>query len=146
MRLTSFTDYALRALIFIAAHEDRVLTKREISEAYDLSLHHVGKIMHQLGQAGYIDVKRGRDGGFTLARPAEEICIGDVIRDFEEIALVECSTGRVNHCAISGVCGLIPVFAEATREFQAVLDKYSLADVLGGPRRQARYRSSFLVE
>ncbi len=146
MRLTSFTDYALRALIYLGTNEGRLVTKREISEAYGLSLHHVGKIVHQLGLKGYVEVKRGRDGGVRLARSADEIRLGDLVRDFEEMALVECSPGRENHCPITGVCGLIPILNEAIQEFLAVLDGRTLADVLGGPRHQARYRASFLVD
>ncbi len=146
MRLTSFTDYALRALIYLGTKEGQIVTKREISEAYSLSLHHIAKIVHKLGQKGYVEVKRGRDGGVLLARPPAEIRIGDVVRDLEEISLVECSPGRENRCPITGVCGLIPVLSEAVREFQAVLDRYTLADVLGGPDQVARYRESFLVD
>ncbi len=146
MRLTSFTDYALRALIYLGTHRDRFVTKREISDAYGLSVNHVGKIVHRLGIAGYVDIKRGCDGGVTLSRPPEKICIGDVVRDLEEMALVECSAGRENHCPITGVCGLIPVLSEALGDFLAVLDRYTLADVLGGARKRARYRESFLTE
>jgi len=146
MRLTAFTDYALRALIYLGTNEGRLVKKREISDAYGLSLHHVAKIVHQLGQKGYVEVKRGRDGGVRLARPPADIRVGDVVRDFEEIALVECSPGRENQCPITGVCGLIPILTEATRDFQAALDRYTLDDVLGGKRTRSRYRASFLVD
>jgi len=130
MHLTRFTDYGLRALIFLALAPERMGSIAEVAAAYDISESHMTKVVHKLGQAGLADTVRGRNGGLRLARDAASIGIGEVVRAMEpELALVECQAG--NFCAIGGMCKLQRIVDEAQAALMAVLDKYTLADVAG---------------
>lgn len=146
MRLTTFTDYALRALVYLATNDKRRVTKQDIADAYGISLHHVAKIAQRLAQNGYVEARRGREGGLRLAMDPSEISLGRVVRDFEEFALVECFRGEENQCPIAPTCGLIPILGEAVEAFCSVLDRKTLADIVSGPRNAAAYRRYFLVE
>jgi Rrf2 family nitric oxide-sensitive transcriptional repressor len=126
MRLTRYTDYALRVLLYVGARPDRLCSIGEIAEAYDISRNHLMKVVHNLGRDGFLETVRGRTGGIRLARPATEIRVGEVIRRTEEgFELVDC-----NGCPILPVCGLPGVLNEALRAFIGVLDRYTLADVV----------------
>ena len=140
MRLTKHTDYALRALIFAASHDDRLVSTEEISDAYGISVNHLVKIVNNLGKEGFLEVRRGRSGGLRLGRPASEIGIGAVVRACEpDFALVECLEGGGDACPITPACALIRPLIEAKEAFLAVLDRYTLADVVG-PQNVGRYR------
>jgi Rrf2 family nitric oxide-sensitive transcriptional repressor len=124
MRLTRYTDFAMRVLIHLASH-DEASSIAQIAKRYDISHNHLMKIVQDLGRAGFIATSRGRFGGIRLGRPANKINVGDVIRHTEEgFDLVDC-----NSCLIAGACGLPSVLHEATSAFLAVLDRYSLADI-----------------
>ena len=124
MKLTRYSDYALRVLTYLASH-DRLASIREIATRYRISENHLMKVVHDLGRAGFIATTRGRGGGIRLARPASEIVIGQVVRHTEDsFDLVDCG-----HCLIAPACGATAVLAEATQAFLAVLDRYTLADV-----------------
>ncbi len=129
MRLTTMTDYALRLLMYVAQQPDRLCTISEVATAYNISEAHLMKITHQLGLAGYIETVRGKGGGMRLAKPADEINLGAVVRSIEpDFMLVEClATG--NSCALTGHCKLTGIFSAALRHFLAHLDGYSLADL-----------------
>jgi Rrf2 family nitric oxide-sensitive transcriptional repressor len=130
MHLTKFTDYGLRTLIFLALVPDRLASIAEVANAYGISESHMTKVVHKLGQAQLVETLRGRNGGLRLARPAQEIGLGKVVRAMEpELALVECQSGQ--HCAIGGICRLQNIADEAQSAMVAVLDKYTLADVAG---------------
>lgn len=130
MKLTAFTDYSLRVLIYLAAEPDRRATISEISSAFDVSEHHLTKVVHFLGKSGWIDTVRGKGGGMMLAKPAREIGVGRVIRDTEGAALpAECFSASASDCAIIGCCQLKDVLAEAVRAFYGALDRYTLADI-----------------
>lgn len=138
MRLTRFTDYGLRTLIYLAVRPEQLGSIAEIAGAYGISEHHMTKVIHALGKAGLIDTLRGRNGGLRLARPAAEIGLGDVVRATEpEIALVECQTGA--HCVIGDACRLRSIMDEAAGALLAVLDRYTVADV-ASPRSRALLR------
>jgi len=140
VRLTKHTDYALRALIFAASHDDRLVSTEEISDAYGISVNHLVKIVNNLGKEGFLEVRRGRSGGLRLGRPASEIGIGAVVRACEpDFALVECLEGGGDACPITPACALIRPLIEAKEAFLAVLDRYTLADVVG-PQNVGRYR------
>jgi len=125
MKLTRYSDYALRVLTYLASHDDRRASIREIAERYRISENHLMKVVHDLGRAGFIATSRGRGGGLRLARPAGEIVLGDVVRHTEDsFDLVDCAS-----CLIAPACGATAILAEATRAFLAVLDRYTLADV-----------------
>jgi Rrf2 family transcriptional regulator, nitric oxide-sensitive transcriptional repressor len=129
MRLTRFTDYALRTLIYVGAHEPRQSSIAEIARAYAISETHLVKVVHQLGRLGLIRTTRGRGGGIRLGKLPSEIAVGAVIRQTEEdLALVECFVGGA--CAITAPCRLRRVLGEALAAFLAVLDRYTLADLL----------------
>lgn len=126
MRLTQYTDYALRVLIFLGSRDDGLSSIAEIARAYDISQNHLMKVVQHLGQLGYIETLRGRNGGIRLGLPAEQIVIGELVRQTEgDMDLVDCSS-----CAIAGPCKLPSVFREATLAFLTVLDKYTLNDLL----------------
>jgi Rrf2 family transcriptional regulator, nitric oxide-sensitive transcriptional repressor len=134
MQLTKFSDYALRVLMYAHAAGDRRVTIEEMAGAYDISRAHLMKVVNALTRAGYLTAVRGRSGGLTLARPANEIGLGDVVRATEpDFALVECfSTG--NQCVITQCCRLPGVLNEALRAFLAVLDRQTLASIRLKPR------------
>ena len=138
MRLTRFTDYGLRTLIYLALKPDTLASIAEISTAYGISENHMTKVVHALGQAGLIETLRGRNGGLRLARRADEIGLGEVVRATEpELALVECQAGA--HCAIGDACLLHGIMDEAAGALLAVLDRYTVADV-ASPRSRALLR------
>lgn len=124
MRLSRHTDYALRVLIHLAAVPDRLASIAEIASAFGISQNHLMKVVNHLGRGGFVRTVRGRGGGIALARPAEEIIIGAIVRACEpDLNLADC-----NGCVIARACGLISPLDEAVRAFLAVLDRYSVAD------------------
>ena len=127
MRLTRYTDYAMRVLLYAGAQEEgRLSPISEISRAYAISQNHLMKVVNDLVNAGYLESVRGRFGGIRLARPATEINVGAVVRHTEEgFELVECGS-----CVIAPACGLTGALGEALAAFMKVLDGYSLADLL----------------
>lgn len=132
MRLTRYTDYALRTLIYVGLHEPEQSSIAAIARAYGISENHLTKVVHQLGRLGLIRTIRGRGGGLRLAKPPGEIVVGAVVRQTEDdLALVECFGG--GSCAITAPCRLRRVLGEALAAFLAVLDRYTLADLLGSP-------------
>ncbi|WP_183750333.1 Rrf2 family transcriptional regulator [Pseudochelatococcus contaminans] len=137
MRLTNFSDYSLRMLLYAATCRDRLITIEETADLYGISRHHLMKVANQLTQAGFLKAIRGRHGGLELARDAAEIRLGDVLRATEpDFALVECfapvkPNGSV--CRISASCRLRGVLAEALQAFMETMDRYTLADVLLSP-------------
>ena len=134
MRLTSFTDFALRLLMYAAAHEGRLITIEEASEVYDISRAHLMKITNTLTRAGFLKAVRGRSGGLTLAKPPSKRQLGDVVRVTEpDFALVECF-GTGNQCTITRSCRLRGILHEGLDAFAAVLDSYTLADLMLRPK------------
>lgn len=130
MKLTAFTDYALRVLIYLAAQSGRRATIAEICAAFGVKENHLTKVVHHLGRRGWVETTRGKGGGLLLAKPAKDIRIGDVVRDTEGQAQpAECFSPEESHCCIAPVCQLKGVLAEAVQAFYAVLDRCSLADI-----------------
>jgi Rrf2 family nitric oxide-sensitive transcriptional repressor len=133
MRLTSFTDFALRLLMYAAAR-DRLITIEEASEVYGISRAHLMKITNTLTRAGFLKAIRGRSGGLVLAKPPSKIRLGDVVRATEpDFALVECFADG-NQCIITRSCRLRGILHEGLDAFNAVLDKYTLADLMLKPK------------
>jgi Rrf2 family nitric oxide-sensitive transcriptional repressor len=129
MELSHFTDYSLRVLILAAARSGEKITLVEISTTYRISHHHLVKVVHYLGKAGYLRNTRGRTGGIMLGRKPEDICIGDVIRSTEShLDLVECFNTKTNTCRLTPACRLKGALMEARTAFLDVLDSYTLAD------------------
>jgi Rrf2 family transcriptional regulator, nitric oxide-sensitive transcriptional repressor len=130
MRLTLHTDYALRVLIHVAVADGKLIRISDIAETFDISKHHLMKIVNDLSQKGYLDTVRGHGGGVRLRSPPRDINIGEVVRETEEtLAVVGCLERR-GYCPIQRVCELRGVFDEATQAFLAVLDRYTLADLI----------------
>ena len=132
MRFTRYTDYALRVLMYLGLKpEDDLATIREIAESYDISENHLMKVVHRLGLNGYIVTVRGRQGGMRLAQPPSAINLGDVVRHCEDdLRIVECFDPDTNTCPIAGTCALPAILDEALTAFLAVLDRYTLADLM----------------
>ncbi|MBN9548198.1 MAG: Rrf2 family transcriptional regulator [Alphaproteobacteria bacterium] len=130
MRLTTFSDYALRVLMYAATAGDRLITIEETANTYNISRGHLMKVVNILTRTGYLKGVRGRSGGFTLAEPPSAINLGAVVRATEpDFALVECfATG--NQCIITKRCQLPGVLNEALNAFIHTLDRYTLADIL----------------
>ena len=130
MRLTLWTDYALRTLIYVGAKAGRLATIAEIAEGFDVSKPHLMKIVNRLAQQGYLETVRGRGGGMRLARAASAIRVGAVVRDTEEELAVMGCLSSPGFCRIERCCVLQRALREATDAFLAVLDDYTLADLL----------------
>jgi Rrf2 family nitric oxide-sensitive transcriptional repressor len=130
MRLTNMTDYAMRLLMYLGRHPDRLCTIAEIARAYSISEPHLMKITHRLALRGWIRTVRGKHGGMELAHAPRDIRLGAVIRDMEnDLALVECM-GASNTCTLRGQCGLTHIVEGALRAFMDHLDRHTLADLL----------------
>jgi Rrf2 family nitric oxide-sensitive transcriptional repressor len=136
MKLTRYSDYSLRVLMYLAVRPEYLATIDEISKAYGISRAHLVKVVHQLGRAGFVETVRGRGGGIQLARAPEEISIGRVVRHTEEnLAIVECFEPTTSHCRIESACGLRGVLEEALDAFLETLDRYTLADLVARRRK-----------
>ena len=133
MRLTNFTDYALRVLMYAGSSDGRLITIDETARFYGISRAHLMKVVNALTRAGYLKAVRGRSGGLRLGLPAAEIRLGDVVRRTEpDFALVECFT-TCNRCAITHCCRLRGALREALADFVSALDRYTLADLIVDP-------------
>jgi Rrf2 family nitric oxide-sensitive transcriptional repressor len=131
MKLTAFTDYSLRVLIYLAAEPARRATIHEIARAFDVSEHHLTKVVHFLGKQAWVGTVRGNGGGLALAAPAQTLCVGEVVRRTEGHALpAECFRDDGGSCVISRGCQLRGALGEAVDAFYAVLDQYTLADLV----------------
>ncbi|MBV8682799.1 MAG: Rrf2 family transcriptional regulator [Caulobacteraceae bacterium] len=132
MRLTVYSDFSLRVLMYVALHPDERPTIAEIAASYGVSKNHLMKVVYQLGVAGYVTTLRGKNGGLRLARPAEEIGLGELVRRTEpDMALAPCfeSTNGAG-CPITPACKLRRALWEARAAFLEVLDAYTLADLV----------------
>lgn len=130
MRLMSFTDYGLRMLMRLASAPERAFSSAELAEEFGLSRNHLTKIMQHLARGGIVETRRGGGGGAILARPAQEISLGTLVRLLEEgQSLVECFDASRGACSIDGPCRLKARLRSAERAFMADLDRSSLADI-----------------
>jgi Rrf2 family nitric oxide-sensitive transcriptional repressor len=137
MRLTLYTDYSLRVLLYLANKEDEIVTITELADFYKISRNHLVKVVHNLGLNGYLLTIRGRNGGLKLARPAKEIQIGEVVRSTEpDFDLLECFNPATDQCVITRSCNLKGVIFNAQASFMGVLDKYTLADITKSSRKK----------
>ncbi len=131
MRLTDYTDYALRLLMHLGSHPGKTITIREIAVVHGISHNHLSKIVNHLGLLGILDTLRGRAGGIRLARPPEQIMLGAVIRLTEpDFKMVECFSEGDNTCVLAGRCQLRRLLADATSAFLAKLDHVPLSVLL----------------
>lgn len=131
MRLTSFTNYALRVLMFAAVKGETLSSVHEISDSYGISRAHLVKCVHMLGRWGYLKSFRGRNGGFRLALAPDQITVGEIVRHTEEgLDLVECFNPETNTCPLIEVCRLKLTFQKGLMAFLEVLDSVSVADLV----------------
>lgn len=139
MRLTTRTNLAMRTLMFCAVNDGRIVRKADVAEACNASLNHLGLVINLLGQAGFIETARGRNGGIRLARPAEDIRIGAVCRLLEsDVPFAECFPGGEDQCPLKSCCRLRGALGRALEAFYATLDEVTLADLTNDNRGLAR--------
>ncbi len=130
MKLTSYTNYALRSLQMAAVRSPELVRVDDVANVHGLSRPHIVKIVHELGKAGYLETVRGRGGGFRLGLLPEKIIVGDVVRLTEgPIDVVECMNSETNTCVLIGICRLSTAMKKATEAFMAVLDQLTIADI-----------------
>ena len=133
MRLTSFTDYSVRVLMYVGQKDGELASIREVSEAYGISRNHLMKVVHLLGKGDYLDTIRGKNGGFRLGKDPADINIGALIRYTEEdMNIVECFGSKEGRCALKEECRFSGVMEEALQAFLTTIDKYTLKDLLEG--------------
>lgn len=133
MRLSEYTDYTLRVLMYCATHRQRLVTIGELAEQHGLSKNHLMKVVNDLARQGLIETTRGRGGGLRLLTEPEAIRIGDVVRASEtDFRLVECFDPRTNACTLSPSCRLKHLFDEALQGYFKALDGATLADMTAG--------------
>lgn len=139
MQLTLHTDFSLRTLIYVALKpEGQLSTVSEVAEALQMPRNHLVKVVHHLGRAGFLHTLQGKNGGISLARPARQICVGDVIREMEPtLQAIDCTKPSGN-CRLLPSCQLRLILQEASAAFIAVLDNYTLADLVTEPARMMR--------
>lgn len=143
MRLTTYSDYSLRVLLYLSLHGDNLSTIKDIAQSYNISKNHLMKVVHNLVTAGYIESIRGRSGGLRLAREPKDIILGEVVRKTEDdFKIVECFDPKTNTCRIAEDCKLKHMLNEALFAFLNVLDKYTLQD-LSSPRTSLKSTLGF---
>lgn len=139
MKLTAFTDYSLRVLIYLAAQPGRRATIAQIATAFDVSEHHLVKVVHFLGKQGWLANVRGKGGGLELGERPEDIVVGQVVRATEgSTQVAECFGESGGDCQIAPDCRLRGVLGEAVAAFYRVLDAYTLADLVRNRQQLAR--------
>lgn len=130
MRLTQYSNFALRTLQLLALRAPAIVSVEDVARAHRISRSHLVKVAHELGRRGYVETIRGRSGGMRLARPAEEITVGEIIRWSEApLELVECFNSDTNTCPLLGICHLSRGIQRALRAFMSVLDDMTIADI-----------------
>jgi Rrf2 family nitric oxide-sensitive transcriptional repressor len=130
MKLTSYSNFALRSLQLAALRGPDLIRVDDVVKVHGLARPHIVKIVHDLGKAGYLETVRGRGGGFRLARKPEDITVGEIVRLTEgSFDLVECFNPTSNTCPLIGICKLSHALHEAYRAFMAVLDDLTIADI-----------------
>jgi Rrf2 family nitric oxide-sensitive transcriptional repressor len=138
MRLSTFTDYSLRVLMYLAAKPGERATIAQIAAAFDVSEHHLVKVAHSLGKAGWLANARGKGGGLELAVSPDKIVVGHVVRHTEGRAVMAECFEDGNECSITPECRLRGVLADAVKALYAVLDDFTLADIVKNRRQLAK--------
>lgn len=140
MRLTQYTDFSLRVLIYLALRQGERCRIRDIADGYGISRNHLMKVVQQLASSGFIRATRGAGGGLELERDPHTIRVADVVREMEpDFAMVECLRPG-NRCAVTPTCRLPPMLHRATQAYLDVLDQYTLADLIGPKDHDATRR------
>ena len=130
MQLSKFGDYSFRVLIY-AGTKKSLCTTSEISKAFEISQHHLVKVVHRLEKLGYLKTKKGKNGGFILSKDPSEVLVGDAFQSIEQnLDLLECFSKEMNQCVIHDACRLKHVFYRALEQFIGCLNQYTLKDLL----------------
>jgi Rrf2 family nitric oxide-sensitive transcriptional repressor len=130
MHLTTYSDYSMRVLVYLGLQREKLTTIADIAKAYDISENHLMKVVHHLALEGYIETVRGKGGGMRLAREPETINLGKLVRKTEgDDGLLAC-TYEVSNCCIQPACNLVGILREAHNALFAVMEKYTLADLI----------------
>ena len=138
MRLTFSTDYALRLLMLVGLETEHLVIIEEVADRFGISKNHLMKVAYQLGQAGYLETVRGRNGGLRLGKASSQIVVGEVVRRIEpDFAVVECENPE-GYCRITPSCVLRSAMREAVQAFLGKLDQYTLEDLLR-PKSKLRH-------
>lgn len=144
MRLSLFSDYSLRVLMFGALKDGAPFSLSEVAGAYDISRNHVVKVVNHLSKLGYLETKRGRNGGIALGMKPEDIHIGMLVRRTENSpVIVECFDAKTNTCPMNGMCSLKGILGEAMQAFYAKLDQHTLKDLVSGTHRKRMIATLF---
>ncbi|MBC7684859.1 MAG: Rrf2 family transcriptional regulator [Bdellovibrionales bacterium] len=139
MRLTAYTDYSLRTLIFLAMNREQLVTIQDIADAHGIAKNHLTKVVHRLGTLGYIETVRGRNGGLRLGREPADITVGEVVRHTEtDFFMASCFDEDATGCMYSAACGLKGVLGKATSAFLDVLDAVTLEQMMIKEERKAK--------
>lgn len=144
MRLTTYTDYALRTLMYLAANRDRLVTIQDIANTHGIAKNHLTKVVHQLGILGFVESLRGRNGGIMLGKEPAQINIGAVVRSTEpDFYMAECFDPQKNHCILSSDCILKDTLYQATAAYLAVLDGTTLENLMATSHSPAAKNTDF---
>lgn len=128
MKITQFTDYSLRLMLYLARNPDRVISVREVAEFYGISSEHLKKIVRRLAELGYLSTLRGKNGGLRLACAPAEVNLGRLMRQEENLCLLPCHDG-LQPCPVAD-CKLSGIVDDALAAFLGVLDRKTLADLI----------------
>ncbi|TVS13082.1 MAG: Rrf2 family transcriptional regulator [Wenzhouxiangella sp.] len=146
MRLTQFSGYGLRVLIYAGLKGEQLSTIAEIAEAYGISRNHLMKVVQQLGSRGFLYSRRGKNGGIRLAGGPDDIRIGAVVRAMEpSFGVAECMRSD-DECALTPACRLRGKLREANQAFLEVLDEVTLADILHDGQHRNTLRDLLDIE
>ena len=139
MRLTQFTDYSLRVLIYLGLHTDKRVTIDELTQAYDVSRHHIRSVVHKLSTLGYVESIQGKGGGLTLAMDTSDISVREVVENTEnDFYIVECFNSDTFSCPIEPMCTLKQALHKASKSFLEALDQYTIEDLIKNKKEQLR--------
>lgn len=130
MQLTLFTDYALRSLMYLAANRPQRASVKEIAAHYNISRNHLVKVAHRLASLGLIESSKGKGGGLRLATDPQRIKLGDIVRQLENLDIVECFDPQTNSCRVTQSCRLKHYLFDASKAFIDSLNRYTLADAV----------------
>lgn len=138
MRLTQFTDYGLRVLMYLASRNGERVTTAEIAALFDASEEHLVKVVRRLSELGYVEPKRGPRGGVRFLPATSEVTVGEVVRNLEPQVLVECFDAKTNSCALAPFCGLAPLLRRAAAAFLRELDAVRVGELAPRPAQLRR--------
>ncbi len=139
MRLTQFTDYSLRVLIYLALHPKERITIDQLTSAYDVSRHHIRSVVHHLAKLGYIESTQGKGGGVTLALKPVQITIREIVENTEnDFYIVECFNPEDSSCPIEPLCILKQALSKASKSFLQTLENYTIEDLIKNKKTQLR--------